>query len=188
MSGKSIHKIVVVGSGNLAFHLAETFYKAGKDIVAIVARNELAGQELAKLTGAAYLPSLEKCPADVDLIVLAVSDTAISTLADGLSLNEAIVVHISGSTPIEVFRHHKNYGVFYPLQSFSKGKAVRFKDIPVLIEGNSAEVSDALIQLGKEISNTVHQASTKDRRYLHLAAVFAANFSNALYAVADEIM
>ncbi len=186
MSGSSIHKIVIVGSGNLAFHLAEAFQLAGKEIVAVVARNETEGKTLAQKVSATYISNAQNCPA-ADLIVLAVSDSAIPEVSKHFSHHQAIVVHISGATAMDALVNEQ-HGVFYPLQSFTKGKPVNFRETPFLIEGNSPDVARQLTGLGQNISNQVYPASSLDRRYLHLAAVFASNFSNALYGVAEKLM
>ncbi|MES2628452.1 MAG: Rossmann-like and DUF2520 domain-containing protein [Bacteroidota bacterium] len=185
---KTIQSIVIIGSGNLASHLSQGFLTADKTVKAIVSRNPIAGRLLATKAKAAYVAKVEDCPADADLILLAVTDAAIEDVANRMPETDAIVVHISGSTNIQAVRRFKNHGVFYPLQSFTKDKAVNFYEIPFLVEGNTPENNALLTDLGHALSTRVFSATTTDRKYLHLAAVFASNFTNALYEASKRIL
>jgi len=80
------------------------------------------------------------------------------------------------------------YGVFYPLQTFSKDRTVSFDHIPVFIEANNPEDEQLLKQIGNQLSDTVIPLNSEKRKYLHLAAVFACNFTNHLYAQASDIL
>ncbi len=183
-----INTVAIVGSGNLAFHLADAFLQANKQIAAVVSRNPVYGNVLAKKAGCSYVGRAENCPTDCDLVVLAVSDSAIAEVAARLPQLKSLVVHISGSTPIDVLSRFEQFGVFYPLQSFTRDKAVNFFEIPILVEGNMPNSENKLKLLAHEMSTKVYSASTSDRKYLHLSAVFAANFTNALYGVSSRLM
>lgn len=188
MNVKPIQTIAIIGSGNLASHLCSAFMHAQRRVHTVVSRNPIAGRLLATRAGADYVAKVEDCPISVDLIVLAVSDSAIESVVRRLPENQALVVHISGSTDIDAVDKFEHHGVFYPLQSFTKDKEVNFFEVPFLIEGASEEDEARLSDLGKAISTKVFKASSDDRRYLHVAAVFASNFSNVLYGIAKNIL
>ncbi len=185
---KAIQSVIIIGSGNLASHLSQAFLTANKTIKTIVSRNPIAGRLLATKSKASYVAKVEDCPLDADLILLAVTDAAIEGVANRLPETNAIVVHISGSTDISAVKRFENHGVFYPLQSFTKDKQVNFYEIPFLVEGNNPATAAALLELGHALSTKVYAANTGDRKYLHLAAVFASNFTNSLYEASKRIL
>ncbi len=185
---KAIQSVIIIGSGNLASHLTQAFVNANKKVHTVVSRNPIAGRLLATRSQANYVAKVEDCPTDADLILLAVSDAAIEDVAKRMPQTDAIVVHISGSTDIAAVGKFANHGVFYPLQSFTKDKPVNFYEIPFLVEGNSPETENRLLDLGHALSTKVYSASTADRKYLHLAAVFASNFTNSLYEASKRIL
>lgn len=185
---KAIQSVIIIGSGNLASHLSQAFLAANKTVKTIVSRNPIAGRLLASKVNGSYVAKVEDCPTDTDLIILAVSDAAIESVASRMPETSAIVVHISGSTEMKVVNRFNNHGVFYPLQSFTKDKQVNFYEIPVLVEANNPQAVAALMELGQALSTKVFQATTGDRKYLHLAAVFASNFTNSLYEASKRIL
>ena len=82
----------------------------------------------------------------------------------------------------------KNYGVFYPLQTFSKRKPMDFSSIPCLIEGVNEFSEDVLLQMARALSHDVRLTTGADRRIVHLAAVFGCNFVNLCYSLANETL
>lgn len=162
--------VALIGRGNVASHL----YKAleGKTEVALVNPH-----------------TLEDLPAEADIILICVSDSAIKSVIERLPESDALVSHTAGSIPMEIFSEKfKNYGVFYPLQTFTKGIELDYKKIPVFIEGSSPEVSLKLKKLAASFSEDVREADSGKRKSLHLASVFACNFTNALAGIAEYIL
>jgi predicted short-subunit dehydrogenase-like oxidoreductase (DUF2520 family) len=89
----------------------------------------------------------------------------------------------------EIFVEKTNqYGVFYPLQTFTKSISLSQSVFPVLIESSSEEIQQALEKLATQIQLPVQYADSDQRKNIHLAAVFACNFSNHLYQIASEIL
>jgi predicted short-subunit dehydrogenase-like oxidoreductase (DUF2520 family) len=122
---------------------------------------------------------------DADLYLLCVSDTSIAEVAQKLKHINGIVAHTSGSVPMEVLNDNKDFGVFYPLQTF-KDSEVNFDKIPILCEGNSGPTEAALMSLAFELSARVYSLNSEQRQKLHVAAVMANNFTNYLFAKAFE--
>jgi predicted short-subunit dehydrogenase-like oxidoreductase (DUF2520 family) len=125
---------------------------------------------------------------DASLYIISVSDDAIEPLAESLTTTDKLVVHTAGSVPMNVFTGKlKNYGVLYPLQTFSKSRPVNFSDIPVFLEANTQDNLQKIRMVAQAISQKVYDASSDERMQLHLAAVFGCNFVNHLYHLATQI-
>ena len=133
-------KIVIIGSGNLATQLALALKDANQEIVQIFSRTSAHAQELADKIGCAYTASLEAVLPDAELYILAVKDDALAALAANLcaARTDALFLHTAGSMPMDVFKGHAlQYGVLYPMQTFSKNRRVNFREIPCFIEASS---------------------------------------------------
>ena len=175
--------IVLIGSGNLAEALARAISRTeGATLLQIFARNAKRGTALALENGTAWNSDPRELAA-ADLYILAVSDAAITTPA------EAAVVHTAGGIGIEALpARFDRRGVLYPLQTFTQGRSVDFAKIPLFVEGNDDSFTSELEAFARNLSRTVYRADSDRRVRLHLAAVFACNFVNHLYALGGEIL
>lgn len=122
-----------------------------------------------------------------DIYILAVSDDAIVAVSKKLRKTKSLVVHTSGSVSIHALPEKIRRGVFYPLQTFSKKQKVDFNHLPICIEAENKGDLEMLRNLANSLSKVVHEIASDKRMYLHLAAVFANNFTNHLYHIAEEI-
>jgi predicted short-subunit dehydrogenase-like oxidoreductase (DUF2520 family) len=123
------------------------------------------------------------------MYIIAVKDDVIDEVAKKIKLNNKLVVHTSGSTALHVLKNTSNhYGVFYPLQTFSKNKKVDFKTVPICLEANGNTTLKVLQQLAKTISTDIYNTDFNQRKALHLAAVFACNFTNHLYSISSQLL
>ena len=182
-------KIVSIGAGNLSACLSKTLQNAGFEIAQIYSRTEASAKELANSIQAPYTTDMDSIVVDASLYVISVSDDAIESIAEKLSFTDGLVVHTAGSVPMDVFAGKmKNYGVLYPLQTFSKFRAVNFSDVPVFIEANTPENQQVLRMVAQTVSHNVYDASSSERMQLHLAAVFGCNFVNHLYHLSAQIV
>lgn len=182
-------KIVIIGAGNLATHLSRALQQAGEQIVQVYSRTNNSASELAALLAVPYTTNLDEIVADADVYFYAISDDALESLLQLSFAPDAIHVHTAGSVSMDVFVGKKsNYGVFYPLQTFSKKKQVDFKIIPVFIEASSPEVESTLFKLAHAVSEQVYKTNSEQRQKLHVSAVFACNFVNHLYQIAYEMV
>lgn len=184
-----ISKVAVIGAGNVGLHLAHRLQKERFRIVQVFSRTESHAVELAKLVGAKPITSLEELAPEADLYIIAVPDNAIEQVAAEIRVPGKLVVHTSGSISSEVLKNcSENYGVFYPLQSFSRELGIRWKNIPVIVYSNQLEVVRQLEWLGMKISKDVLMLNDEERQYLHLAAVFINNFTNHMGVIAKDIL
>jgi predicted short-subunit dehydrogenase-like oxidoreductase (DUF2520 family) len=183
--------ISFIGSGNLAWHLAPALDNVGYTVKEVYSQNpKHSGALVGKLYQADVKATLDFSTSSSDIFIIAVTDDAIQDIVREIILPEdSILVHTSGSQPLSVLGYAAtpNIGVFYPLQTFSKEKKIDFKDVPLFIESDSEEVTQVLLKMGKTISNKVKKITSHDRKALHVAAVFASNFSNHMLTLAKEI-
>jgi predicted short-subunit dehydrogenase-like oxidoreductase (DUF2520 family) len=178
-------KVTIIGSGNVAHHLIRVFSENSEvELVQVFARNKksLSGVVANKLITDSFS---ELKPADVYLI--SVTDDAIAEVSEKLPFTGKLVAHTSGTQPLSILSGKNRRAVFYPLQTFSKGKKVNFKEIPICLESENPQDFDLLENLAKNISDNVYDINSEKRKALHVAAVFVSNFVNHLYKIGSDI-
>jgi predicted short-subunit dehydrogenase-like oxidoreductase (DUF2520 family) len=184
----SIRNIAFAGSGNVAWHLAGGLKMKGFRISGIWSPHLKHAQKLAENCNSKAVQNVSDLKQDADLIILAVNDSAIGEVA-GLTGNfDGIVAHTAGSVSIETLDIFSNYGVLYPLQTFSKEIPVDLSEVPFFTEASSAEVGGLLAEVALNLSDKVFEINSHRRMLLHVAAVFAGNFSNFMYSVSNELL
>jgi predicted short-subunit dehydrogenase-like oxidoreductase (DUF2520 family) len=182
-------KIAVIGAGNLATRISISLKEKSIEFVQVFSRTEKSAFALAEKLECSYTVDPLVITKDADMYLISVSDSALSELLPKINFNSKLVVHTAGSVPMEVMKDSSaNYGVFYPLQTFSKQRIIDFKSIPFCIEANSIENEKILVDLASELSDDVRMISSEQRKQIHLAAVFASNFVNHMFAVASKIL
>ena len=177
-------QIVLIGSGNVAFHLAKAFSEAQIPISQIFGRNTT---ELQKISEQFSIPFSTETLVDADLYIISVSDSSITEVSSLIKNENALVTHTSGSVSREALSGNFRKSVFYPLQTFSKSKNLDYSKIPFFIDAENENDEEILKNLASKISKNVMLANDEKRKYIHLTAVFACNFVNHLYARAKEI-
>ncbi|MFC3559585.1 Rossmann-like and DUF2520 domain-containing protein [Pedobacter jamesrossensis] len=181
--------IVLLGSGNVATHLAIALKAIGENIVQVFSPNFDNAKQLADKVNSEAINQTSEIDSQADLYIISVKDDAIVEVAAGLSKVKGLVVHTSGTTDIKVISSLVNKaGVFYPLQTFSKAKDLNFNNIPLCIEATDSEQLELLNELAHKLSKEVYKLDGEKRKVLHLAAVFACNFTNHLYAMANQLL
>jgi len=182
-------RISIIGSGNVATHLAAAFKNAGHRLVQIYSRNMQNAALLAYHVGAEAIDDFDLISPETDLFIISVKDDAIPSAAQSLAKYQKLTVHTSGAVELSALSAIiSNSGVFYPLQTLSKNKEVDFLTVPLCIEGANDKITAELEQLARTISNHVHRINSEQRKILHLAAVFACNFPNYLYSAAQQLL
>ncbi|MEN0052714.1 MAG: DUF2520 domain-containing protein [Mucilaginibacter sp.] len=182
-------RITIIGSGNVATHMAAAFKNAGHRIIQVYSRQIQHAAMLAYHVGAEATDDLEAIFPDTDIFIISIKDDAIAGMVEALIKHQKLIVHTSGATGLSTVRAFTDYaGVLYPLQTFSKSKEVDFFTVPLCIEGADESITKLLKELAATISNNVYVVSSADRKILHLAAVFACNFPNYLYGIAQQLL
>lgn len=184
--------ITLIGAGNVGYHLGKRLYKKGFIIRQVYSRNLENAQRLAQKVAADPVNKLTSIDAESDLYILAVKDDAIELVGNQLSQNagmsKQLVVHTSGAvSSLTLSKYFKNYGVFYPLQTFSKDRSVQFSTIPICIAASRKKDRKILRKIAKKISKKVAIISDKERAVLHVAAVIVNNFANHLFHIGQSL-
>ena len=178
--------IILVGSGNVATHLGIALQNYNYKIVQVYSRSIENAKTLAQKLNTNFTNDLTQLKT-ADLIIVSVNDDAISTVLS--KLKNTAIVHTSGSIGMDVFEpNFSDFGVFYPLQTFNKDIGLTISEIPFCIEGNSKAFEKELIEIAKNLSSNVITINSAQRKQLHIAAVFACNFSNHMYSIADDLL
>lgn len=185
-----IRSVVIIGSGNLAEALAKAVARSPLELRQLWARNAQRGPAVAEAAGTVWSAD-PQCLAEADLYLLAVSDAAVAEVAEALPIPpSAIVAHTGGGVPIGALSaaRYPRRAVFYPLQTFTRGREVDFSEIPLFLEVSQPDVLPELEAFARTLSRRVHLADSALRVRLHTAAVFACNFVNHMYALGDHLM
>lgn len=184
-------KITIIGAGNVGTHLGLALYEAGCDILQVYSRQISKARSLAERTDATPIHQLTAISNESELCLIAVKDDAIEAVAQSLATclpSTTLLAHTSGATPSGILAEAwSKWGVFYPLQTLSKGQPADFTQIPMCIDGATPEISQALQQLAGRISHQVHLVNDEQRATLHLAAVFINNFTNAMLQASHSL-
>lgn len=164
--------ICIIGQGNVATHLCVAFAGTDNEVIQVNSR------------------TLEDLPEDCDFYLLCVSDNAIEEVASRLPESlRGIVAHTSGTTPVETLRPYaKQYGVLYPLMTFSRDAEIDYSRIPFFPEGATAEIAESLKSLCLELSRYVTVMDSRQRMLMHVASVFTCNFTNYMWDIAYGLM
>jgi len=185
--------IVIIGIGNVAYHIADSY--SGVNSINLIQvfnhRNSKEAKQFSKQFQCDLVSDYSSINTQADVYIIAVKDDAIVEVVKNVSLLKlkGIVVHTSGSVDLSVLKKaSQNIGVYYPLQTFYKGASINWQTTPILIEGNLKGVETQLKQLANLVSKKVKVVDSKNRLQIHLAAVFACNFTNAMYVAAYQII
>ncbi len=188
---EEIKSVVLVGAGNVATHLGRALVDAGYLLKQVYSRTESSASTLGRVLGCSYTASVCEVVADADLYIVSVCDDALPDVLSWVSqLNPlALFVHTAGSIDMNVWDGRvSRYGVLYPMQTFSKQREVDFSTVSFFIEALLPDDLLLLRTLGTRLGGKVYEATSGQRRYLHISAVFACNFVNRMYAIADQIL
>ena len=182
-------KIVLIGSGNVATHLGHALVKNNFPVIQIYSKS----LENAKLLGdklkTRYTNNFDELTHEGTIYVICVKDDAIAKVVSNITITPPILIHTSGCTSLNVLeRANNNFGVIYPLQTFSKQKPIDFKEIPLCIEGNNIETEKKLLEISKILSSNVSLVNTNQRSSLHLSAVFTCNFVNFMCTIGSNLL
>lgn len=184
-------KVTLIGAGNLATQLGKSLKKTGVTISQVYSRTEDSARTLGELLETEWVTDVTQVHDEADIYIFSVKDSVLCDLISEVckGRGDKLFLHTAGSMPMSCFEGKAlRYGVFYPMQTFSKTKDVDFERIPVFIEGNSIETEDVIRILANKLTQRVIRLSSADRKYLHLAAVWACNFTNYCYTVASDIL
>ena len=191
-----MRKIAIIGAGRVAWNLAPALKACGVEVIEVWSKSRASAEALAAHVGCRCTwGTLDEVTHDADLLVVAVKDTALPDVLCQLhkGREQTLIVHTAGSMPLSLFADagHERGGVFYPMQTFSKERAVDFARVHLFIEAMQADDVEALEDMATALTRNpdfVHRSTSAIRRRLHLAAVFACNFTNHCCTLADDVL
>lgn len=184
-------RIALIGAGNVATHLGKAWQQAGYTVVQVYSRTEQSASELATCLCVPFVTSLDEVCTDADIYVVAVKDAVLQELIPALvkGREAALFVHTAGSMPMAVWQGvAPRHGVLYPMQTFSKARKVDFASVSFFVEANHQADKEVLKELAGALSPKVYEATSAQRTYLHMAAVFACNFANHMYTLSAQLL
>ena len=186
-----MEKIVILGSGNVAHHLATALLNSGFEISQIFGRNEISASKLANDINSKYVCQLNKLEQNADYYYFCMNDIANIEISKNINIKNqnAILIHTAGSQSINIFSGiTKNFGAFYPFQTFTKGVKTDFSKVPICIEASNIETLENLKDIANKLQCKSYNIDEKGRETLHLCGVFAANFINHCVSISEELL
>ena len=182
-------RVCLIGAGNLATQLGMVLSEKGHQIVQVWSRTTQSATNLSSKLNCPFTTDLLALNSEADIYIVAVSDKAIELVLSKRSWENALVVHTSGSTSIDILAGYcTNFGVFYPFQTFTIAKKVDFGQVPICIEASTPQNLQILTSLAKSISQNIQFINSDQRQQIHLAAVFACNFVNHFYRIGEVLL
>ena len=184
-----IRNIVVIGSGNVAFHMVRACSMKGIPVVQVLARNLNTARKISEQYNIPYTIKASELVKNADLYILAVQDDLIRETALSLKLGPHILVHTSGFYALDILEGTaEKTGVIWPLQTMTSGKAIDYRKVPFFIEGDCIDAEQLLQDFVSQISKKITVAESPARQQIHLAAVIASNLTNHLYSLAEKLL
>lgn len=180
-------RVVIIGAGNVATVFGRLIINANHEVIQVVSRSIGNARLLANELGCAFADNPKILDTTADVYVVAMADVALNDIRESYFLGDKLIVHTAGSVSKDILKLVSiNYGVMYPLQSLRKENRELQQDIPLLIDGNTPEVTKLVEQFALTLSSTVAIVNDEQRLKLHVAAVIVSNFTNHLYSLAAD--
>ncbi len=180
-------KIVIIGTGNIATSIGNILFSKGFKIIQVLSRS-LKGSNLAIKLNANLIHETKEIDSSANLILLCIPDDGLTKEFASTLPDSPLICHCSGSVGLDVLAEKPMNGVLYPLQTFTLGRTPNFTDIPVFIEASNSKSLELLHFVANEISEKVSVLDSKKRSIIHLAAVFASNFTNQMLVISEELV
>lgn len=178
----------IIGTGNIAWFLGKRLVSAGHACQGVYGRNKDRTSSLAKSINTNILTQFNEIQHNADLIIIAVTDSAILEIVNKLKATDSILIHTAGAVERGILDGAvRENGVFWPIYSIAKDTLPEHRNIPVVIESNSKKAHKVLTELAECVTDIYKEVSWQQRQWLHLCAVISNNFSNHLFAITEEL-
>ena len=179
--------VLLIGTGRMAYHLGHAMREAKVPIVGVSGRNP---EKLADLSRYLDVPALRwgHTLPKADIVLVATSDDAIAEVATRLPTSDGVIAHTAGAVGLDVLAPHAHRGVLWPIQTLSHGAPIDLQDVPLVVDGNTAEAREAMLKLARAISGSVFELTHEQRELMHLAAVLTSNFPVFLVSEAQRLL
>lgn len=185
-----INRIIILGSGNVAFHFCKAATIAGLEIIQIYSRNSQTASQLAQIANCSSISKIEEINSNADAYIFAMNDAADVETAKIININPGkIMIHTAGSLSMNIFKEKtSNYGVFYPFQTFSRNAKLDFSQVPFCLEASNKETLEQLIKLSSRLRCKHYIIDEEQRKVLHLSGVFACNYMTHCITIGEKIL
>ncbi len=209
--------ITLVGSGNVATWMAQRLQGSSRfPVTQVYSRKLENARQLAALSGAEAIDDIKALNPDNQIFIFALADNAYETILPQLPFRLPAAFLTSGTVSCQCLKDYADsYGVIYPLQTFTKSQDMRGMEVPLCLEYQesthpgvetqppqeptplsvgtppplgSGGSYEQMWSLARELSPLCYAVSEAQRARMHLAAVFACNFSNAMYHIAYKLL
>jgi predicted short-subunit dehydrogenase-like oxidoreductase (DUF2520 family) len=181
--------IVIVGAGNVATHLGPALKTQGYNIVQVYSQTERSAKTLADRLGTNFITDLAALDYSADIFLFCLKDDALLNVLKQTRFTNQILIHTAGSLPLDIFKDFGfHYGVLYPLQTLIKERILDLSSVPFCIEASTPFAESIIVKLASGISGKVEFVDSKKRIILHIAAIFACNFTNHMFYIAEKLM
>jgi len=182
-------KTIIIGAGKLAWHLGPALQKAGFRIIQIYSRTLSSAAAFGLHIDVPWTTDVNMLKEGAELMIFCISDRALEDLLPQISRKDVFMIHTAGSLPSNVFdKWTSDFGVLYPLMTFTKTRSMEFRTVPVCIEANNKKNEDRLKRFAEMISDNVSVVDFENRKIMHMSAIFACNFTNHMYRTAYDIL
>ena len=184
-------KIVLIGAGNMATRLAIALTEQGFHIAQIYSRTIESARQLQSRLGieVGITNEINEIRNDASIYLFSISDYALPDVVEQMNGNDALWLHTAGSIPMDIFAHKtKHYGVLYPMQTVGRDREINWSEVPIFIEASTEADTKHIEEIAQQLSPHITHSNSEQRKALHLAAVFACNFTNHMYAIAEKLL
>ena len=179
----------IIGTGNVAHWLVFALQKAGIKIQQIYGRDFTSCQKLAETCYAEATDNLSNLESNSDIYIFCIKDDSYKEVIAEIPFQMPMAVLTSGTIPQRVLAPKaQHFGILYPCQSLSRGMDFAQVEVPLCVEGSDELTESILLQTAMQLSDTARIVHEEERQQLHLAAVFANNFTNALYGISSDLL
>lgn len=185
----SNYKIAILGAGNVGYHFAWHLHNAGHRIVQIFSRHLPSAKFIGNLMDIPCTTTVSEITGEAEIYLICVNDDSIGEVSAQLQLGDKIVAHTSGAVPMKILQGvSSNYGIFYPLLTLLRNISVDFSVMPICLNGANDHTTNILTDLAGTLTKNIVVVDDEKRLAIHIAAVFANNFTNYLYSVSQIIL
>ncbi len=183
------YRIGFIGAGKVAWHLAPALAKSGQEIIQVISRSALSAQRLGEMLNCPHSNNITDLIKEAEILFLTVPDHSLIEIINEISDYRGLVVHTSGTfSPLRFACQKYKHGGLYPMQTFTIGRTIDMGNVPVFVEGSEPAVSGIIRGIAEGFTSRVYEMSFEERRWMHLAAVWANNFSNFMLTEAFRIL
>lgn len=180
-------RILLIGTGRMAYHLGHNLVRAGLDLIGVTGRDNDKANDLGRFLDRTVF-RMDRLPANADVVIIATSDDSIAEVSAKLAYPKAVFSHTAGAAGLELLAPHAHRAVLWPIQTLSHGAPIDLSDVPLVVDANTSEAREAILRIARAVSGSVVELAHAQRKHVHLAAVLASNLPVFLVGEAQRLL